>query len=52
MKALEHFLLYRMKVSMVMDLIVYPKCDKKLNDYEINKRWCTNCNARFESVQE
>lgn len=32
--------------------IICPKCDKKLNDYEINKLWCTNCNAKFKSIEE
>lgn len=35
-----------------MDLIVCPKCGKELNDYEISKLWCTNCNAKFKSKQD
>lgn len=35
-----------------MNLIICPKCGKELNDYEINKLWCTNCNTKFKSVQD
>lgn len=31
---------------------VCPKCNKTLNDYELNKLWCTNCNARFKSIED
>lgn len=27
-----------------------PKCNKELNDFEINKLWCTNCNSKFETL--
>lgn len=29
-----------------------PKCDKVLNDFEINKLWCTNCDTRYKSIEE
>lgn len=32
--------------------IICPKCKKELNDYEINNLWCTNCNAKFKSIEE
>ncbi len=32
--------------------IICPKCGKELNDYEINKLWCTNCNTKFKSIEE
>ncbi len=35
-----------------MALIVCPKCGKELNDYEINKLWCTNCNLKFKSIED
>ena len=35
-----------------MDMIVCPKCGKELNDYEISKLWCTNCNAKFKTKQD
>lgn len=33
-------------------LIKCPKCGRELNDYEINKLWCTNCNTKFKSSSE
>lgn len=35
-----------------MTSIICPKCGKKLNDYEINNLWCTNCNAKFKSIED
>lgn len=35
-----------------MSTIKCPKCGKELNDYEIEKLWCTNCNARFSNINE
>ena len=35
-----------------MDIIICPKCGKKLNAYEINRLWCTDCNAKFQSIQD
>jgi uncharacterized protein YbjQ (UPF0145 family) len=35
-----------------MTSIICPKCGKELNDYEINKLWCTSCNAKFKSKQD
>lgn len=35
-----------------MAKIICPKCNKELNDYEINNLWCTNCNAKFKSKQD
>lgn len=32
--------------------VICPKCGKELNDYEINKLWCTNCNAKFKSIDD
>lgn len=31
---------------------ICPKCNKSLNDYEVNTLWCTNCSTRFNSVTE
>lgn len=35
-----------------MELIICPKCKHNLNEYEINKLWCTTCNSRFKSLSE
>ena len=35
-----------------MSAVICPKCKKELNDYEINKLWCTNCNAKFNSLSD
>lgn len=35
-----------------MSTLKCPKCGKELNDYEIEKLWCTNCNARFNNIYE
>lgn len=32
--------------------VICPKCNKELNDYEINKLWCTDCNTKFKSIEE
>lgn len=34
-----------------MNSVICPECGKELNDYEINKLWCTRCNAKFRSKQ-
>ena len=35
-----------------MSLVICPKCNKELNDYEISKLWCTNCNSKFQSLSD
>lgn len=35
-----------------MSIIYCPSCKKELNDYEVNKLWCTNCNSKFKSLEE
>ena len=32
--------------------IFCPKCSKRLNDFELNKLWCSECDSRFENVDE
>lgn len=36
----------------IMDSIICPKCKKVLNDFEINRLWCTNCNTKFKTFPE
>lgn len=33
-----------------MSITFCPKCKKELNEYEINKLWCTSCNSKFNSL--
>lgn len=33
-----------------MSIMFCPKCKKELNEYEINKLWCTSCNSKFKSL--
>lgn len=33
-------------------IIKCPKCNKELNDYEISKLWCTNCNSKFGALSD
>lgn len=35
-----------------MNQIICPKCGKELNEFEINKLWCTDCNSKFKSIEE
>lgn len=35
-----------------MSILQCPKCGKELNNYEIEKLWCTNCNAKFNNIYE
>lgn len=35
-----------------MSTLKCPRCGKELNDYEIKRLWCTNCNAKFNNIYE
>lgn len=35
-----------------MSIVFCPKCKKELNNFEINKLWCTNCNTKFQSLSD
>lgn len=35
-----------------MSSIICPKCKNELNDFEVNRLWCTNCNTKFKSLSE